>query len=50
LVKINLKQPSLILLDIIMPGLSGWEVCRRIKKDEAHSEIPGFNAISSQRL
>ncbi len=40
LVKINLKQPSLILLDIIMPGLSGWEVCRRIKKDEAHSEIP----------
>lgn len=32
--------PDLILLDILMPGLDGFETCRRLKADEATAEIP----------
>jgi PAS domain S-box-containing protein len=33
-------EPSLILLDIMMPGLDGYEVCERLKADEQTAEIP----------
>lgn len=32
--------PDLILLDIIMPGLDGYEVCRQLKQDRVCGEIP----------
>ncbi|MEA5136272.1 MAG: response regulator transcription factor [Candidatus Fimivivens sp.] len=30
--KFNAEAPALILLDVMMPGLDGWQVCREIRK------------------
>ena len=33
-------QPDLVLLDVMMPGVSGFETCRQIKHNKASSDIP----------
>ena len=38
--RLELVAPDAILLDGMMPGLSGFETCRRIKADPAHAHIP----------
>jgi two-component system alkaline phosphatase synthesis response regulator PhoP len=37
--KVAEVQPDLILLDIMMPKLSGFEVCRKVKQDPATKQI-----------
>ena len=34
------EEPDMILLDILMPDMDGYEVCRRLKTDEQLHDIP----------
>lgn len=36
---IKAHKPDLIILDIMLPGLSGYEICRMIKSDEDTRDI-----------
>lgn len=37
--KIKSFQPNIVVLDVIMPGMDGWEVCKKIKENEDTKEI-----------
>lgn len=39
--------PDLVLLDILMPGLDGYEVCRRLRQDPATQALPVVMITSS---
>jgi DNA-binding response OmpR family regulator len=32
------EKPDLVVLDVMMPGMSGWEVCRAIREDSGLSQ------------
>ncbi|HKM73293.1 MAG TPA: diguanylate cyclase, partial [Stellaceae bacterium] len=40
LAKIEAEKPDIVLLDVMLPEMDGFEVCRRIKSDPATEHIP----------
>ncbi|OGR84113.1 MAG: hypothetical protein A2636_00315 [Elusimicrobia bacterium RIFCSPHIGHO2_01_FULL_64_10] len=38
--RIKAGRPELVLLDITMPVLSGWEVCQALRKQESTKDLP----------
>jgi len=41
--------PDLVLLDVMMPGLDGYQVCRRLKQDPVTSDIPVMFVTAANR-
>ena len=38
--KVEAERPDLVLLDVVMPGMSGYEVCRKIRENPATGVLP----------
>ena len=38
--KVNAAPPDLMLLDLMLPGIDGLEICKRLKNDEKTRDIP----------
>lgn len=38
--KAHSENPDVIVLDVMMPELGGYDVCRKLKIDEKHKDIP----------
>jgi len=34
------ERPDIVLLDVMMPGITGWETCTRIKSDPITADTP----------
>lgn len=44
------KKPDLVVLDVMMPGMSGWEVCRSIRDEPslAHTKVVMLTGIGER--
>lgn len=38
--KIESERPDIIILDLMLPGIDGYKVCNKVKKNEELKEIP----------
>lgn len=38
--KLTREKPDLLLLDLMLPGMDGFEFCKKIRKEEAFKDLP----------
>lgn len=50
LTMVKLHQPDVVLLDMKMPGIDGWEVTRRLKKSSPQVKVIAVTALSTEPL
>ena len=45
------QNPELVILDLMLPKMNGYEVCEKIKSDEHHADVPVilFTAMAQQQ-
>ncbi len=46
---VTTARPALVLMDLKLPGLDGWEAARRLKADAATADIP-IIALTAQAM
>ena len=46
--KVHKENPNLVLLDINLPDMDGYQICRLLKKEEAYKYIPVVMATASK--
>lgn len=40
--ELKINPPKLILLDILLPDISGYEICKQVKSDKKYKDLPIF--------
>jgi DNA-binding response OmpR family regulator len=40
LLELDRRRPDLLVLDVLLPGIDGWEVLRRIRQEDATRNVP----------
>lgn len=47
--KIQTHKPDVVITDIVMPGMNGLELCRRLKKDPETQKLPVIACTSKNQ-
>ncbi|MFH2038316.1 MAG: response regulator [Chloroflexota bacterium] len=47
---IHQEKPDLVILDIMMPGMDGWQVYQQMKDDETTRDIPTIVVTAKSQL
>jgi DNA-binding response OmpR family regulator len=48
--RVDQVQPDLVVLDVVMPDLSGYEVCRRLRQKPGFAQLPIMMLTSNDSL
>jgi twitching motility two-component system response regulator PilH len=50
LMRLDTERPDLVVLDVVMPGKNGFQVCRQIRNDARYSTLPVIMLTSKNQV